>query len=110
MSGFGNEFATEALPGALPAHRNSPQRVAYGLYAEQLSGTAFTAPRGHNRRSWPYRIHPAAMHGNFTPLAHGRLSSDFERGAPSRNQVRRSPLPLPGVPPALTVGRVTRAA
>ncbi|RYE66157.1 MAG: homogentisate 1,2-dioxygenase, partial [Oxalobacteraceae bacterium] len=48
MSGFGNEFATEALPGALPAHRNSPQRVAYGLYAEQISGTAFTAPRGQN--------------------------------------------------------------
>ncbi|HEU6455982.1 MAG TPA: homogentisate 1,2-dioxygenase, partial [Roseateles sp.] len=58
MSGFANEFATEALPGALPAHRNSPQRVAYGLYAEQLSGTAFTAPRSHNRRSWLYRIRP----------------------------------------------------
>jgi homogentisate 1,2-dioxygenase len=52
MSGFANEFATEALPGALPAGRNSPQRAAYGLYAEQLSGTAFTAPRSHNRRSW----------------------------------------------------------
>ena len=51
QSGFANEFATEALPGALPAHRNSPQRAAYGLYAEQVSGTAFTAPRSHNRRS-----------------------------------------------------------
>ena len=50
QSGFANEFATEALPGALPVGRNSPQRAAYGLYAEQLSGTAFTAPRGHNRR------------------------------------------------------------
>jgi homogentisate 1,2-dioxygenase len=66
MSGFGNEFATEAVPGALPAHRNSPQRVAYGLYAEQMSGTAFTAPRSHNRRSWLYRIRPAVMHGEFT--------------------------------------------
>ncbi|TAM06136.1 MAG: homogentisate 1,2-dioxygenase, partial [Pusillimonas sp.] len=54
LSGFCNEHATEALPGALPVGRNSPQRVAYGLYAEQLSGTAFTAPRGSNRRSWLY--------------------------------------------------------
>ena len=52
QSGFGNEFATEALPGALPVGRNSPQRCPYGLYAEQLSGTSFTAPRADNRRSW----------------------------------------------------------
>ena len=58
QSGFGNHFATEALPGALPVGRNSPQRCAYGLYAEQLSGTAFTAPRAENRRSWLYRIRP----------------------------------------------------
>jgi len=51
QSGFGNEFATEALPGALPVGRNSPQRCPYGLYAEQFTGSAFTAPRGHNRRS-----------------------------------------------------------
>ncbi|HZX77949.1 homogentisate 1,2-dioxygenase, partial [Lysobacter sp.] len=59
QSGFGNEFATEAVPGTLPEGRNSPQRVAHGLYAEQLSGTAFTAPRHQNRRSWLYRIRPA---------------------------------------------------
>ena len=67
MSGFGNEFATESVPGTLPAGQNSPQRVAHGLYAEQLTGTAFTAPRGANRRSWLYRIRPAAMHGTFVP-------------------------------------------
>ena len=60
QSGFGNEFATEALPGALPVGQNSPQRVAYGLYAEQISGTAFTAPRAANRRTWTYRIRPGA--------------------------------------------------
>src|SRR5690606_18391984 len=65
VSGFGNEFATEAVAGALPVGRNSPQRVAHGLYAEQLTGTAFTAPRHANRRSWLYRIRPAAMHGSF---------------------------------------------
>ena len=63
--GFGNQFVTEAVPGALPVGRNSPQRAPYGLYAEQLSGTAFTAPRAENRRSWLYRIRPAAMHRPF---------------------------------------------
>src|SRR5215218_5193426 len=62
LSGFGNHFATEALPGALPEGRNSPQRPAFGLYAEQLSGTAFTAPRQENRRSWLYRLRPTADH------------------------------------------------
>ena len=67
MSGFGNSFETEALPGALPIGRNSPQRCAYGLYAEQLSGSPFTAPRGTNERSWLYRIRPSVKHsGRFT--------------------------------------------
>src|SRR5690606_552009 len=77
MSGFGNAFATEAIPGTLPVGRNSPQKVAHGLYAEQLSGTAFTAPRGENRRSWLYRIRPAAMHGRFEPFAQPRLHERF---------------------------------
>ncbi len=72
LSGFANEFATEALPGALPVGQNSPQRVPYGLYAEQISGTAFTAPRAHNRRAWLYRIRPAAMHQPFSRLEPGR--------------------------------------
>ena len=61
-SGFGNGFETEALPGALPIGRNSPQRCAYGLYAEQLSGSPFTAPRIANERSWLYRIRPTVQH------------------------------------------------
>ena len=66
MSGFGNQFETEALPGALPVGRNSPQRCAYGLYAEQLSGSPFTAPRARNERSWLYRIRPTLAHwGRF---------------------------------------------
>src|SRR5258708_5991930 len=63
--GFGNHVSTEAVPGALPVGRNSPQRPAYGLYAEQLSGTAFTAPRHENRRSWLYRLRPTAEHPPF---------------------------------------------
>ena len=62
MPGFGNDFETEALPGALPVGQNSPQRCAYGLYAEQLSGSPFTAPRGKNERSWLYRIRPSVRH------------------------------------------------
>ncbi|OYY90199.1 MAG: homogentisate 1,2-dioxygenase [Sphingomonas sp. 28-66-16] len=66
QTGFGNHFSTEAIPGALPIGRNSPQRPAFGLYAEQLSGTAFTAPRAENRRSWLYRLRPSAAHPAFT--------------------------------------------
>ena len=69
MPGFGNDFETEALPGALPQGQNSPQKVNYGLYAEQLSGTAFTAPRGQNERTWCYRIRPSVHHtGRFSPI------------------------------------------
>ena len=62
MTGFGNNFETEALPDALPKGRNSPQRCAYNLYAEQLSGSPFTAPRNTNERSWLYRIRPSVKH------------------------------------------------
>ena len=63
--GFGNHVSTEAVSGALPVGRNSPQKPAFGLYAEQLSGTAFTAPRHENRRSWLYRLRPTADHRPF---------------------------------------------
>ena len=107
QTGFGNEFATEALPGALPVGRNSPQRAPYGLYAEQLSGTAFTAPRHCNRRSWLYRIRPAAVHGHFTPIDSGLLVSRFDEPAPSPNQLRWNPLPLPSTPTDFVAGLVT---
>ena len=96
MSGFGNEFATEALPGALPVGRNSPQRAPLGLYAEQLTGTAFTAPRHANRRSWLYRIRPAAMHGKFEAFAQPAFHSDFGAGPVTPEKLRWDPLPLPG--------------
>ena len=70
QTGFGNGFETEALPGALPLGQNSPQRCAYGLYAEQISGSPFTAPRAANQRSWLYRIRPSVAHsGRFTVVA-----------------------------------------
>lgn len=96
QTGFGNEFATEALPGALPVGRNSPQRAPLGLYAEQLTGTAFTAPRHANRRSWLYRIRPAAMHGKFEPFAQPAFHGDFGAGPVTPEKLRWDPLPLSG--------------
>lgn len=107
QSGFGNEFATEAVAGALPQHQNSPQRAPLGLYAEQLSGTAFTAPRSHNRRSWLYRIRPSAMHAPFKQIGNGRIVSDFSDVAPPPNQLRWDPLPLPDTATDFIDGWVT---
>src|SRR5438094_8284918 len=95
QSGFGNEFASEAVLGALPVGRNSPQRVPYGLYAEQFSGTAFTAPRGSNRRSWLYRIRPAVTHRPFRQIDNGRIVNDFNRIPTPPHQFRWNPLPFP---------------
>lgn len=109
QTGFGNHFASEAVPGTLPIGQNSPQRAAHGLYAEQLSGTAFTAPRSHNRRSWLYRIRPAAMHGTFEPWAQPRFHNDFGSGAVSPDQMRWNPLPLPDAPTDFVEGLYTMA-
>ena len=109
QSGFGNEFATEAVPGVLPHGQNSPQRVAHGLYAEQLSGTAFTAPRHSNRRSWLYRIRPAAVHKPFEPRAHERFHNRFDEAPATPNQLRWDPWPLPAQPTDFVDGLVTLA-
>ena len=110
QSGFGSEFATEALEGALPVGRNSPQRAPYGLYAEQLSGTAFTAPRHANRRSWLYRIRPAVLHGRFEPFAQPALATaPFAAVDTSPNQLRWDPFPFPTAPADFIDGLVTIA-
>ena len=98
MSGFRNSFETEALPGALPVGRNSPQKVDYGLYAEQLSGSPFTAPQASNQRSWLYRIRPTVKHaGRFEPMdmGHVRTAPDREDSALPIGQMRWSPVPVP---------------
>ncbi|OZI66622.1 homogentisate 1,2-dioxygenase [Bordetella genomosp. 11] len=99
MTGFGNAFATEALPGALPVGRNSPIRCPYGLYAEQFSGTAFTAPGAENRRSWLYRIRPAAQLGRFQAYSQGGgWTSRFGTQPVSPDRLRWSARPLPQAP------------
>ena len=109
QSGFGNEFATEALLGALPMGRNSPQKCAYGLYAEQLTGSAFTALRGDNKRSWLYRIRPAAMHTPFKQISARNFSNDFAKVPTPPNPLRWSPLPIPTEPTEFVDGIVTYA-
>src|SRR3954471_8120765 len=97
LSGFGNGFETEALPGALPIGRNSPQRCAYGLYAEQLSGSPFTAPRASNERSWLYRIRPTVANwGKFWKVDAGLWASapGAEVEIPPAT-MRWSPVPIP---------------
>jgi len=101
MPGFGNDFETECLPGALPQGRNSPQKCAYGLYAEQLSGSPFTAPRGANVRSWLYRIRPSVRHhARFV-----RFDFPYWKTAPfidnhdlALGQLRWDPMPPPVAP------------
>ncbi|MDE1164999.1 MAG: homogentisate 1,2-dioxygenase [Pseudomonas sp.] len=93
QSGFGNQFSSEALPGALPEGQNSPQKVPYGLYAEQFSGTAFTVARSEARRTWLYRIRPSALHPRFERL--GRQLCGGPLGEVTPNRLRWNPLPLP---------------
>ncbi|MEO7277082.1 MAG: homogentisate 1,2-dioxygenase [Sphingomicrobium sp.] len=131
MTGFGGHFSTEAVAGALPQGRNSPQRPAFGLYPEQLSGTAFTVPRHENRRSWLYRLRPSADHRPFTaysgapllapgtvaePLAPNRLRWDPPTDLPDRTDfvdglvtmlANRDPADLEGV--AIHLYRATRS-
>ncbi|MFO0667695.1 MAG: homogentisate 1,2-dioxygenase [Polyangiaceae bacterium] len=96
LFGFGNHHVTEAIPGALPEGQNSPQKVPFGLYAEQLSGTAFTAPRSENRRSWLYRLRPSANHAAFVPYeqASSLETAPFDL-PPTPNRLRWNALEIP---------------
>jgi len=99
-SGFGNEFATEdpRCPGSLPEGQNNPQKCSYGLYAEQLSGTAFTAPRTNNQRTWLYRILPSAKHLPFKKYEGNKFfSSNLDEQIPNPNQLRWKPFDIPSV-------------
>lgn len=110
MTGFANEFASEAIAGTLPVGQNSPQKVKHGLYAEQLSGTAFTAARHENRRTWLYRIRPSVLHGKFKQIDNRLLRyKPFDEVVPTPNQLRWDPLPLPKEPTDFVQGLVTIA-
>lgn len=96
QSGFGNEFATEAVPGALPSGQNAPQKHSLGLYTEQFSGTPFTAPRACNRRTWTYRIRPSVTHRPYEEIECRLIrSGPFIEVPTTPNQLRWDPLPIP---------------
>jgi homogentisate 1,2-dioxygenase len=110
LSGFGNHFESECHEGALPQGKNSPQKVAYGLFAEQLSGTAFTVARHDNLRSWLYRIRPSVMHGHFVQVGRGKVEHKPFNGVPaSPNQMRWDPVPIPSEPVDFLDGLLTFA-
>ena len=109
QTGFGNEFATEAVPGALPVWQNSPQQGPLGLYAEQFSGTAFTAARAVNKRTWTYRIRPSVTHKPCKQIGNGGWESDFSKIPTTPNQLRWNPLPIPTAPTDFIDGITTIA-
>lgn len=111
LTGFGNQFASEACPGALPEGQNSPQKAPLGLYAEQLSGSAFTAPRHENLRTWLYRILPSVMQEEFKVRAQGLWQSKpcADKFA-TPNQLRWDPLAIPERPVNFVDGVVTIAS
>ena len=108
QSGFGNEFATEAVAGGLPIGQNAPQRHPLGLYTEQFSGSPFTAPRHANRRTWTYRIRPSVTHRPYEEIP-ARLirSGPFLETPTTPNQLRWDPLPLPDQPTDFVDGIIT---
>lgn len=109
LNGFGNHFESEAVDGALVKGRNSPQKVPYGLYAEQLNGSAFTAARHSNLRNWLYRIHPSVSHGEFVLVEHTHLVALPFEGRTPPTQMRWDPMPYPKKPCNVIEGLVTLA-
>jgi homogentisate 1,2-dioxygenase len=108
QSGFGNEFATEAVAGALPHGQNAPQKSALGLYTEQLSGTSFTAPRATNRRTWTYRIRPSVTHRPYEAADAKMIrSGPFDEVPTPPNQLRWNPIPIPDAPTDFVDGIIT---
>ena len=108
QSGFGNDFASEALPGALPVGQSNPQQPPYGLYTEEINGTPFTAPRAASRRCWTYRIRPSAVHEPFREIPPKLIrTAPFDEAPASPNQLRWRPLPFPKEPTDFVAGLVT---
>jgi homogentisate 1,2-dioxygenase len=108
QSGFGNHFSSEAVAGALPVGRNSPQRPPHGLYAELISGTSFTTPRSDNRRTWTYRIQPSVVHRPYARIDNGSIrSAPFNDLDVTPTQLRWSPIPIPQQSTDFVEGMVT---
>ncbi|BED91080.1 homogentisate 1,2-dioxygenase [Pseudoalteromonas sp. MM1] len=111
MSGFGNEFETEALPGALPIGQFTPQKVKYNLYTEQFSSTAFTAPRAANRRTWLYRLRPSVVQGEYTAIDNALIrTAPITEAITPPTMMRWSPIDIPSKTTDFIDGLITMAA
>ena len=110
QTGFGNEFSSEALPGALPQGQSSPQRAAYGLYAEAITGTSFTAPRAQNRRTWVYRIRPSVVSGLYKRRDNGLIRTAPLATGWGPNPLRWNPFSIPDAPTDFIDGLATLCA
>mmetsp|Transcript_12162 Transcript_12162/g.28120 ORF Transcript_12162/g.28120 Transcript_12162/m.28120 type:complete len:440 (+) Transcript_12162:27-1346(+) len=106
MSGFHNHFKSEALPGSLPLGQNSPQKCPMNLYAEQINGTAFTAPRNVNFKSWFYRLQPSAVHLPFKRMDNKNFANKLDDET-TPNQLRWRPAPMPEEPTDFVDGLIT---
>ncbi len=107
LQGFDNAHQSETLPGALPSRQNSPRKLRYGLYAEQVNATGFGAARAHNVRGWLYRVRPSAQHSAFRPVEHPRLVGEFSGARPDPNLSGWAPLPIPDAPTDFVDGLAT---
>ena len=111
LHGFGNEHETEALSGALPVGQFNPQQAPMGLYAEQFSSTAFTAPRHMNRRTWLYRIRPSVVQGDYQCLPPSLLRcGPITEVPPTPDQMRWDALSFPSGSSDFIDSLVTMAA
>ncbi len=96
LTGFSNEFSSESIAGALPEGQNNPQRAPMVLYAEQLSGSAFTAPRGENKRTWFYKIAPSVGHSDYEHIPNTSIiTAPYSEVVAPPDQIRWDPQPLP---------------
>ncbi|HEY4178015.1 MAG TPA: iron-containing alcohol dehydrogenase [Kofleriaceae bacterium] len=109
QAGFGNALASEACPHALPRSQNSPRRVPYGLYAEQINGTGFTVERDKNERVWLYRLRPQAVSTPVRPRAHAHFTGNFAQGVPLPELLGYRPLAVPTTPTDFLAGLTTFA-
>ena len=108
QAGFGHEFSSEAVEGALPRTQNAPQQAPLGLYVEELNGTSFTAPRAVSRAPWTYRIRPSTVHKPFRQIGTGLIrTGPFNEAPPTPNQMRWRPMPIPSKPTDFVDGIAT---
>ena len=109
LSGFGNALSSEAREGVLPPRQNTPRKVPFGLYAEQINGTGFTLERAHNQRVWLYRLRPQIVVSGWEKLPASQFVGRFDEGSVSPELLRFAPQAWPETDVDFIGGLVTFA-